>query len=180
MKKFSIQLVITLLFIITSGFKTSDSFKVDPNIIPFKWKRINGIILTKDYLMPPITEEKISRFTPTDEEIIAAETILKMNIKTMNSNRMNQFGHYPVIHRHLNDYFRQYVGVINEKGEKVIHVNCHWDKYTILNRIRGYDDPRDRYKDGYTDVFDGGSFHWSVNANLKEKRLFGLGVNGVA
>jgi len=179
MKKKSIQFLFALLLIIISGFTTSENIKPDPNIIPFKWKNVNGIILTKDYLMPP-TEEKISRFTPTKEDIIAAEIILKKNIKKMNSSRMNQFGHCPVIHRHLKDYFRQYVGVINEKGEKVIHINCLWNKYTIWDRIRGYSDQRDGYKDGYTTVFDGCSYYWSVNANLAEKKLFSLDVNGVA
>ncbi|MFT3902977.1 MAG: hypothetical protein QM727_07370 [Niabella sp.] len=79
----------------------------------------------------------------------------------------------------MNKYFRQYVGFINDKGERIIHINLHWDKFTIIDRIKGYWNGRLDYSFDYSITLDGGSRYWSVNVNLVEEQLYGLSVNGV-
>jgi len=172
---FFLTMVLVTNLTITS-FSQQDQKKEIEN---FTWRKTEGIILKKGYKMPP-AYDTISRFTPTNEEIIEAERILKENIKDLNKQRMNQFGNYPVIHNHLNCYFRQYVGIINEKGEKIVHINLLWYRYSQAYLKKRYTDPRMGYSDEYVIVNDGGSFYWRVNVNLKLKKLFDLSINGIA
>jgi len=175
MMRILLSILVASLFFGTGYSQKPDS----TNIYHFKNGRIKGIVLTKDYEMPT-SVVSIGRFTPTEEEILKAEKILRKNIRKINKTRPNQFGSNPVIHRRLYSYFRQYVGVINEKGEKVIHINCLWNKYSLVERILGYHDDRAENKKGYSFVFDGGSRYWSININIESSELFGFSVNGVA
>ena len=135
-----------------------------------------GIPFDKLFIQPADT---LNRFTPTEANIVLAETILKKQIKGLNKIRINQFGKRDDIDKHLNKYFRQYIGFINEQGDSIIHINFHWDRFTLTDRIRGYWDDRLDYTSDFSIVFDGGSRYWNINVNLTSKKLFGLSVNGV-
>jgi len=68
----------------------------------------------------------------------------------------------------LNRYKRQYVPVINEKGEKVVWVNCFcgvWDK-------------SDKYQ--ILIIFDGGNCYFNVKINLATEMYYDFMVNGWA
>jgi hypothetical protein len=68
---------------------------------------------------------------------------------------------------HLSQYKRQYVPSINDKGEKVVWVNCFcskWDRNWKKELIR---------------VEDGGSCYFNVTINLVTGKYDDLRVNGV-
>jgi hypothetical protein len=155
----------------------------DANKIGVKSNKFRGTIFTHSYQTDKLFITKVdsaNRFTPTKENIKLAESILQEQISEANKRHVNQFGKRQYIDRNLNKYFRQYVGYLNENGDRTIHISFHWDKFTITDRIKGYWDDRLNYTSDYSIVFDGGSRYWSVNVNLTSKTLFGLSVNGVA
>lgn len=123
--------------------------------------------------------DSTKRWTPDADDIQLAERILRAGIKEANKNRLNQMNGCPIIHRHLNDYFRQYVGLINGQGHKVIHINMSWDKFTLKDRIAGNSDSRQDFNSDYSITLDGCSYYWQVSIDLDDKKLFGFGVNGV-
>ncbi len=122
----------------------------------------------------------VRKFTPTKQDIDAAERILKNQIKKANERKPNQFSQKEYIDRNLNKYFRQYVGFLNKEGHKVIRINMHWDKYTALDRLKGYRDSRLDFTSDYSIVMDGGYRYWSVNVDLTTGSLYNFSVNGVA
>jgi hypothetical protein len=122
----------------------------------------------------------LKKFTPTKQDIILAEQILKQQIEKANNPKFNQFGRRQYIHRNLNKYFRQYAGFINENGDRVIHINFYWDRFNIFDRLKGDWDGRLDYTSDYAVVMDGGYRYWNVNVNLTTKSLYNLSVNGVA
>ncbi|MBF9254391.1 hypothetical protein I2I11_13885 [Pontibacter sp. 172403-2] len=122
-----------------------------------------------------------NRFTPSIEDILAAEEILRLNIKEENKPLVNQGEDCPIIHRNLDNYRRQYFGFINEAGERVIYINLSWDKYTIFDRLKGYEKQDDvSWKHQREMVLDGCSNHWEIKVNLTAKELFDLHINGSA
>jgi hypothetical protein len=63
-------------------------------------------------------------------------------------------------------YKRQYVAVMNDKGEKIVWVNglCHtWD---------------DRWKKEVVEVMDGGNCYFGVKINLSKRKCLGVGIHG--
>lgn len=112
-------------------------------------------------------------FTPTKEMIVNMEKQLKLQIKKLTADAPNQGkGLGPVIHRNLDKYFRQYVGLTDEKGTRYILINFIWAKSGV------WDD-----KDALTDwiqVDDGGSSFWNIKYNLSTKTFYDGQVNGVA
>lgn len=68
----------------------------------------------------------------------------------------------------LKDYKRQYIAVINSKGQKEVWVNC------ICNAAS-----KD-WKKGLIIVLDGGKCYFNVKINLKTKKFSNFVVNGDA
>ena len=118
--------------------------------------------------------------TSTKNEIRLTETILKNQISKLNNPRVNQFRKRNYVDKNLNKYFRQYVGFINKNGDKVIHINFYWDKFTLHDRLKGYDDQRREYTSDFSMVLDGGSHYWNINVFLTQNKLERFEVNGVA
>lgn len=107
------------------------------------------------------------RFTPTRKEIDQAETALKNDLRSLNKNLINQSSS-PIIHKKLSRYKRQYFGYTDENGDRMLFINCFWNK-TI-----------DSFLDGIIIMLDGGSYYWSVKFNLTKGELFDLMINGYA
>lgn len=126
----------------------------------------------KGYIFPKEAEllipfpDLISRFTPTKNEIILAESIIRDSIVNENRILRNQGKGFPIIHKKLNKYKRQYFGYINSDGDKIIWVNCIWFK-KISNKI----------SEEVIIIMDGGSYFWNIKVNLSKKKLFALAVN---
>jgi hypothetical protein len=175
---------ITVLTLLVGCRSSIETFQTsDKNKIGVKSNRFRGTVFTTSYQTEKFfipTADSINKFTPTKEDIAIAENILQEQIGEVNKRHINQFGKHQYIDRNLSKYFRQYIGYIDKNGDRTIHLNLHWDRYTLKDRIKGYWDDRLDYTSDYTIVFDGGSRYWSVNVNLNSKTLFGLSVNGVA
>lgn len=71
------------------------------------------------------------------------------------------------------------MGLINNNGHKVIHINMSWDKFTVKDRLVGNSDTRLDFKSDYSTTMDGCSYYWQVIIDMKDKKISGLGVNGV-
>lgn len=141
-------------------------------------KNYTGAIFPNTYDLPYSENPPLEkRFTPTTDQIHELETKLKSQIKKLNSGT-----HYdgPNIHKRLRNYVRQYIGYINDKGEKIIYISARWDGYSLWDWIRGYSKPTDDWKEDWIITFDGGSRYWQVKYNLSTKQFFEYGVNGVA
>lgn len=145
-----------------------------------KKNRYEGVIFSKDYIGLMNSSDK--KFTPTAMEIDSAEIVLRQGIKETNRNRPNQFDNCPVIHRKLEKYKRQYFGYIDSNGDKIIFINCFWDKngiYGFIDKVF-YKEPEDiKWKTEEKYVLDGCSYYWSIKVNLTKKTLFDFGVNGI-
>lgn len=175
-------IIVGLLYSLASCQSEAKLFTADNSKIGVKYKRTRGTIFNDNYpfvnfLVSDI--DSLTRWTPKQQDIELAERILKEQIKSINKNKINQADNCPVIHRHLNDYFRQYIGVGNNKGQRIIHINFSWDKFTLKDRIVGNSDSRLDFTSDYSFVFDGCSYYWGVNVNLDDKKLSDLSVNGV-
>jgi len=68
----------------------------------------------------------------------------------------------------LKRYKRQYIAMINGKGEKEVWINCICDIYT-----------KD-WRNGLIIVLDGGNCFFNLKINLTAKKYFELSVNGEA
>ncbi|TRZ43972.1 hypothetical protein DMZ48_08430 [Robertkochia solimangrovi] len=132
-----------------------------------------GVIFSRIYEIPYSNEIPLeNRFTPSKREIMELEKSLKDQLKFINRNQPNQGRHYgPIIHKNLRKYIRQYVGIINENGQRIIHVNFVWN---------GYSGTDDSWKSSFVIVMDGGSHFWNINYRIEEKEFFDFSVNGVA
>ena len=68
----------------------------------FEEKNVKGVIFSKDYINKAHNWlDNSYRFTPTREEIKAFEKNLKLDLKRINTNRWNQKGSCPIIHKNL-------------------------------------------------------------------------------
>ena len=145
-------------------------------------KKYEGAIFSKSYTdefsnFPPIKK----RFTPTETEIAELENQLKKQIKRINKNKPNQGKHYgPIIHRNLKKYVRQYIGFIDNEGQKFIYVNFLWDGYSLLDFIRGFEKRDDSWKTEWQMWFDGGSRYWNIKYIIDKKEFVDFSVNGIA
>ncbi|MBE9582917.1 hypothetical protein IM792_00510 [Mucilaginibacter sp. JRF] len=117
-----------------------------------------------------------TRFTPKGKDVLSAENILKNFIydKKKLNNSDDQF-----IRNNLQKYLRQYTGYINEKGEKVIHINALWKESVLYfeQPIAGY--KTIKWTEAYSYVNDGGHHYWQVKVNLSTGEVFNYWVNGI-
>lgn len=115
-------------------------------------------------------ENQAKRYTPSKEDVIQLEKLIKSDLKEVNTSLNNQGGDNPIIHRCLKKYLRQYVGFINNNGEKIVWVNFIWENNTSKAKMS---------KD-IIDVMDGASYYWNIKVNLSKNQLFDLSVNGTS
>jgi len=156
-------LTLTLLTSSKSFAQTDTTFKKADH---YKTKEFDVAIFPANYLdlIPG------QRFTPTRQEIDKAEKVLHNNLKTLNSQLVNQSS-TPIIHKNLHKYKRQYFGYIDKNGDRILIINCFWshDK-----------DDTDRWLKDRIIAHDGGSYYWNIKLNLDKNELFDLDINGYA
>jgi hypothetical protein len=175
-------IIVGLIYSLTSCQSETKLFTADNSKIGVKYKGARGTIFNDNYPFSNFLTSDVdstTRWTPKRHDIELAEDILRKQIKSLNKNKVNQLDNCPLIHRHLNDYFRQYVGVKNSEGQRIIHINFSWDKHTLIDRIVGNADSRLKFTSDYSFVFDGCSYYWAVNVNLDKRQLSDLSINGV-
>lgn len=127
-----------------------------------------GYIFPKEYKSDYFSPNDGLTYTPSKEDVIRAETILKEKIKEANKSRINQGDKCPVIHKQLRKYNRQYFGIIDKDGNKIIYINFIWKKLT----------PNHWNKEIIV-VLDGCSYYWNVKVNIDDKKICDLSINGM-
>jgi hypothetical protein len=138
------------------------------NITYIKEKEFDGYIFGKDHFVLISVENQKERYTPTKEDIIKAEKLIKRDLRKANKSLMNQGESCPIIHENLKCYTRQYFGFVNQQGEKIIWINFVWKTKSIEAILS---------KDLFN-VLDGCSHYWNINVNLGKGKLFNLNING--
>ena len=113
-------------------------------------------VATIDYDEP----DGYKSYTPTAQEIKIAETILAQAVKTN-----------PKI-KDMNNYTRQYTGLINPKGEKIIGINCFYSSNP--------DKMFPNWKKQFVMVLDGGANYFNIKINLTTGEYYDFWVNGEA
>ncbi|SHM11339.1 hypothetical protein [Mucilaginibacter sp. OK098] len=117
------------------------------------------------------TLNEFQRFTPNVDDIVLAETLLRRDLKQFFKKLPSvRFVRGPNVSSHLEKYARQYFGLINGKGEKIILLNCFWDENIKKD---GADWVNEFYH-----VYDGGNYYWEAKVNLATQKLFDFGVHG--
>lgn len=132
-----------------------------------------GHIFPKDYTSALVSFEGVGeRYTPTYQDIKKAEEILNEQLEGINVPLAEQgMRGCPVIHKNLHRYGRQYVGYIDNEGNRVVWLNfiIKKDKESLKNLDKEV-----------VVVLDGCSQYWNVKVNLDKSELFDLRVNGIA
>jgi len=73
------------------------------------------------------------------------------------------------------NYYKQFVAVVNAKGQKEVYVNCFCeDFYKESGNIKSY------WRKEFVMVCDGGSCFFTIKINLTTNTVLLFGVNGVA
>lgn len=133
-------------------------------VIPFKNK---GVVFSKEYQY--YLFDTLKRFTPNIAEIRELEALLSKNIEEINTSNFK-----PLIHKNLNTYKRQYIGLLNEKNEKIIYINLLWKGYKSHTRDGKVKEP---WKTEWFETSDGGSYYWNIKYHLTRKTFFDFRVN---
>ena len=134
-----------------------------------KGKNYKGYIFSKDYSMFGIIGQENGRYTPTLSDIHNIESILRDSIDYIRVNQTMMEKDGTLIYKNLKKYKRQYMGYINQKGERVIWINFFKD----------YKGPHEISNDIIV-MLDGGSNYWSICVNLDKRKLFDMQVNGTS
>jgi hypothetical protein len=179
MKK--LLLLLFLSFAIgTSAQRILKTEKVSEHSTYIKGNNFEGVAFSENYVQNPkdTAERKIKRFTPTNADIILTERVLKEK-RTDTANK----GDIKYIFNNLSKYHRQYIGYYNEKGEKMIYVNCFpvdddWANEKIKKATQTGGIPK--WYDHLFYVFDGGRSYWHATILLTKKIIVNISVNGVA
>ena len=166
-----------LLFLKVSAQKIKSIERLSDHSSYVKGNNFEGVIFSENYFQQSsdTAETKIKRFTPTVEDIILAERILiKKGNDTTNK------GDILYIFNNLKKYHRQYIGYFNNKGERMIYVNCfQLDKDQLSEKIKKSARVPDWHNTLYI-VDDGGRRYWQAHINLDKKEINDISVNGVA
>lgn len=158
-----LQLILIIIFLnSTNSFSQGKTFVAEN----YKTENFDIAIFPKTYI--EFLPEK--RFTPTKAQIDLAETELRINLKQINSRKINQTSS-PIIDKNLKKYRRQYFGYIDENGDEILIINSFWKERK---------DKKEVWLNDYIRVLDGGSYYWGIKYNITKKKLFELIVNGYA
>jgi len=130
-------------------------------------RNFQGYIFSDEHFVPLSIKNQLERYTPTNEEIFLAEEILSKNISSANAQLISPTSN-PNIHKNLKTYFRQYVGFVDNEGNRIIWINLLWKKDIALHQL----------KNEIVFVSDGGSYFWNIRVNLDKSLLSDLHVNG--
>ncbi|TJY66660.1 hypothetical protein FAZ19_07010 [Sphingobacterium alkalisoli] len=153
---------------------------IDYENIYIRTSAYEGVIFSEHYLhMKNGLKEK---FTPTLSDIELTEALLRNQLKGINIKKINQGGSCPVIDKKLNKYKRQYFGYIDANGDKIISINCLWEKkgfHDFTDKIFHKAPDDTTWKTDEKNVLDGCSYYWTIKVNLTSKALFDLYVNGL-
>ncbi|MBB6613151.1 hypothetical protein H7F15_19080 [Pontibacter sp. Tf4] len=134
-----------------------------------KQKRPHTDVFTLRMLVRPTQEEKVTAFTPSLEEVIEAEKILKrcVEVDKIGADSMEI---WEGAIRELPLYRRQYFGAINGKGQKLIWINCFSKKTDFM---------RFDWRTKVVSVDDGGDWFFNIVTNIDTHECYGFFRNSI-
>jgi hypothetical protein len=153
-----------------SGKNTESEFKLeksDYTILPYRteWYWIFKNAEPYELTNNDLTEiEKILVLAVAENNQIQREALIERN-KDFPDDKRDKTGY----ELELDSYYRQYVPVINEKGEKEVWINFFCDDFGAEN-----------WKSEIMIVEDGGNCYFEIKINLNKKEYYDLGINGYA
>lgn len=124
----------------------------------------NQTIIDADKSMDWVFGKNFTSWTPEENDIDAAEKLLKDCFDSQKNAAKNRF-----LNKSLDDYDRQFIGAVNENGDKIIWVNC------FCNTQENY------FKDWKTKlvfVKDGGNCYFNLIVNITKNTYSDLMING--
>ena len=98
------------------------------------------------------------RYQPDLDDIRQAEQILSKELKKLCA---RFHGKNSAIHRHLHRYIRQYVGLTNHHGDRLILINALWK-----NKVKNYP-----WESRFINILHGGSLFWRTRINLDRGKV---------
>ncbi|MBU0683517.1 MAG: hypothetical protein KJ864_04440 [Candidatus Omnitrophica bacterium] len=145
--------------------QTPGKFKV------FKADKFEGAIIAKDQVpqLKYFSERAKEYWTPSEQDVLKADDLAKVYLQKYKGNDQYAKASIPSILGRLNNYKRQYVGFIEESGDKTIWINYFYDSGNFSY-----------WTENLVFVFDGGSSFFRIKVNLKKKECYDLSINGVA
>ena len=120
-------------------------------------RRVVGYIIPKEVQLLP----ESNRFTPSVDDIIKAETILRQS-------KLKDKSHQLTIKMAGNNYIRQYVGYISDSNNKVI---------LMIFTKKGIIKDEKRFMSFIT-FLDGGKNHWQVKVDIDNNQIKDIEING--
>ena len=157
--KIIVVFMFALLFVNAKAKPTSN------DTVIVKTKKYEGVIWGFHYPLN-LKMDTLYRWIPTEEDVAFAENLIEKYVLKMRKRKglINQGGGCPIIHLNLQNYIRQYLGTINEKGQKILEVNFVWK--VGIERNFPY------WKTHLVIIIDGCSLYWGIKVNLCEKRCY--------
>ncbi|MBU0897689.1 hypothetical protein KKC67_01190 [Patescibacteria group bacterium] len=126
----------------------------------------DSVIFPADYDVRFLVKKNNKRFTPTNEEINIAMSILRPFLLNKESNESSEI--YRETIQRIKNYRVQFFGYINQEGEKIIWANYFCDAY------------EKNWQKNLIFVKDGGNCYFNIKVNLDTKEIFDFIVNGDA
>ena len=123
-------------------------------------------VISPESKMDWVFGKNYKSYDPTDADIEAAEKIMRQGFEDQKKETRNNIGG-----KSPDDYNRQFVGAIDENGDKLIYVNCFCKK-----EIEYFKD----WKDKIIHVADGGSCFFHATINLTKNKYTNFSINGDA
>jgi hypothetical protein len=168
MKRKKILKIIMLLSVIAiaSCSKATDKTGDGNNKYTPAGLKENQAIINAWDKMEWVFGKNYQKWTPFETDIENAEKLINQCFNDQKRGTVNR-----LLNRKPEDYLMQFVGAINENGEKIIWVNCLCKKEI------------DVFKDWKTNiriVSDGGNCFFNVKINVNKNTYYDLMVNGNA
>ena len=126
-----------------------------------------GFAFNEDFETDVTVENQVGRFTLSSADIDTVEKLMKKKIAKLNHTHNHQASmECQLIDEHLEKYKRQYIGFINDEGDKVVWVNFIRDRR--FDKLLLYEIPN---------IIGGCSNFFSVKVNIDHRIVYGLEVN---
>ena len=127
----------------------------------------SGYAFNKEHFVFMSIENQKERYTPTKEDIIQAEKIVKDSID--NYLKREKIYTHSIKQNKLKKYKRQYVGFITKNGDIVIYI-------TFIKNV----DNIDELSKDIVNISDGGETYWRILINLTKNTLYQVRINGIS
>ena len=135
-----------------------------------KTGEFEGAIILKEQGRSEYFGKNIKAFwTPTEQNVLDAEKLAQAYLEKYHRN--DNYHNMSVKHilSQLKKYKRQYVGLIDENGDKSVWINYFHDSGDFP-----------QWDQQLVEVNDGGDNFFNIKVNLNKKNSYDLSINGVA